>query len=81
VAGSALAAEPLRLRALVPTSGSGAEHVVDTDVATGWKPEGDPVDEGLLLRWEQPATFEHVLVKACPGATPLSIDLSPRRPR
>jgi hypothetical protein len=75
VAGSALAAEPLRLQALVPTSGSGAEHVVDKDVATGWKPEGDPVDEGLILRWEKPATFEQVLVKACPGATPLAIEV------
>jgi len=75
VAGSALAAEPLRLQALVPTSGSGAEHVVDTDVATGWKPDGDLVDEGLILRWEQPATFEQVLVKACPGATPLAIQV------
>jgi len=75
VASSALAAEPLRLQALVPTSGSGAEHVLDTDVATGWRPEGDPVDEGLVLRWEKPAAFEHVLVKACPGATPLAIEV------
>jgi hypothetical protein len=74
-ASSALAAEPLRLQALVPTSGSGAEHVLDADVATGWKPEGDPVDEGLILRWEQPASFEHILVKACPGATPLAIEV------
>jgi hypothetical protein len=74
-AGSAVAAEPLRLQALVPTSGSGAEHILDKDVATGWRPEGDPVDEGLSLRWERPATFEAVQVKACPGATPLAIEV------
>jgi hypothetical protein len=73
LAGSALA-EPLRLKALVPTSGSGVENVLDADVTTGWRPDGDPVDEGLILRWEKPATFEHVVVKSCPGAPGLAVE-------
>lgn len=76
VAGTALAAEPPPLEALTPTSGSGAEQILDGNPATGWKPEGDPSNEGVLLRLEQPASFGSVGIRGCAGAPPAQVELS-----
>ena len=59
-------ASAVYLQALVPTSGGGAEVVLDGDPATAWRPLGEAVGEGLLLRLEAPRAVSAVRVTACP---------------
>jgi hypothetical protein len=73
---AAAAAAPLHLQALTPTSGTGAELLLDGNPATGWRPEGDPRYEGVLLRLEKPLVLEGLSVRACTGAAPLSLVVS-----
>jgi hypothetical protein len=75
VGGTALAAAPPKLEALTPTSGTGAERVLDGNPATGWRPDGDPMNEGVLLRLEQPTSFHRVSVQPCAGSPSLSADV------
>ncbi len=76
LAGTALAAEPLTLQALTPTSGTGAELLLDGNPATGWHPEGDPVNEGVLLRLEEPVSFGTIGLQPCPGSPGLQVEVS-----
>ncbi len=72
----ARAADAVHLQALIPTSGSGAASVLEGhDAARGWTPAGDPRDEGLLFRFEQPTRVDSVRLTPCAGAV-LSIVLS-----
>ncbi|MBN2498725.1 MAG: discoidin domain-containing protein [Deltaproteobacteria bacterium] len=64
----AAGSEPVYLQALIPTSGSNAEALLDHDAASGWKPAGDPEDEGVLFRFEQPTRIDSILVRTCPGS-------------
>ncbi len=73
---AALAAEPTRLQALSATSGEGVEKVLDGDPATGWSPQGDAEEEGVLLRFEQPLALDGVTLRACTGSPDLSVSLS-----
>jgi hypothetical protein len=72
---SVLAAEPLALQMLTPTSGTGAELLLDGNPATGWRPEGDPAEEGVLLRFEQPVKLDGVALRACPDSALLDAAL------
>lgn len=72
---AALAADPLALQTLTPTTGSGAERLLDGDVATGWSPEGDPVEEGVLLRFEKPVKLDGVALRTCKEAPQLQVAL------
>jgi hypothetical protein len=72
---AALAADPLTLQALTPTTGSGAELLLDGDPATGWSPEGDPVEEGVLLRFEKPVKLDGLALRTCEGAPQLEVAL------
>ncbi len=65
---AASAAQPVHLQALTPTSGAGAEQLLDGDAATGWRLAGDSADEGVLLRLERPVSLDGLSVRACPGA-------------
>ena len=73
---AALAAEPTALQALSATSGEGVEKVLDGDPATGWRPQGDAEEEGVLLRFEQPLALDAVTLRACTGSPDLSVALS-----
>jgi hypothetical protein len=73
--GAALAADPLTLQTLTPTSGSGAELLLDGDPSTGWLPEGDPAEEGVLLRFEKPVSLDGVALRTCKGAPELTAAL------
>jgi hypothetical protein len=73
--GAALAADPLTLQTLTPTSGAGAELLLDGDPATGWSPEGDPAEEGVLLRFEKPVSLDGVALRTCKGAPELTAAL------
>ncbi len=55
----------LFLQALVATSGADAAKVLDGDAGTGWRPRGDPENEGLLLRFEQPVRVLEAKVQLC----------------
>src|SRR5437868_6786588 len=57
----------LYLQSLVPTSGSGAEAVLDGKADTSWKPEGSPEGEGILFRFEEPVGVKTVEVVPCAG--------------
>ena len=72
---AALAAEPLVLEALTSTSGRGADLLLDGDPATGWSPEGDAEDEGVLLRFEQPLSIDGVSLRACTGSPAVKVTL------
>jgi|GEM_PF-2943143 len=72
---AAFAADPLALQTLTPTTGSGAERLLDGDPATGWSPEGDPVEEGVLLRFEKPVKLDGVAPRTCKGAPELKVAL------
>ncbi len=70
----ALAAEPPpALQALTPTSGTGAELLLDGNPATGWRPGGSPAEEGVLLRLEHPTPLEGVSLRACAGAPAVKV--------
>jgi hypothetical protein len=71
--GLPLDSDAQRLQALVPTSGTGAELLFDGDPATAWRPEGDPGDEGVLLRLESPLSLEGMGLQACPGSPTLKV--------
>jgi hypothetical protein len=47
---AALALGDVYLQALVPTSGAGAEAVLDGKPETAWRPEGSAIAEGVLFR-------------------------------
>lgn len=64
---AALALGDVYLQALVPTSGLAAENVLDGKADTSWTPEGSPVGEGILFRFEAPAGVKSVEVTFCPG--------------
>lgn len=66
-------AGPVSLQALTPTSGTGAELLLDGDAKTGWRLDGDTLEEGVLLRLEQPLTLDGVSVRACAGAAPVKL--------
>jgi len=72
---ASLAAEPITLQALTSTSGRGAELLLDGDPATGWSPEGDAEDEGVLLRFENPLEIDGVSLRACAGAPTVQVAL------
>src|SRR5882724_11087835 len=68
---------PIFLQALAPTSGANASAVLDGDAKTGWKPVGDPRDEGLLFRFDTPVRVDAVAVTPCPGiAGSMRLDVS-----
>ncbi|MFH1470029.1 MAG: hypothetical protein ABIO70_36935 [Pseudomonadota bacterium] len=64
----------LPLQALVATSGEGAADLFDGDPSTGWRPEGEPEEEGLLFRFEEPTRLVEVRVQLCPGSGPVSLE-------
>ncbi|QRO02099.1 hypothetical protein JRI60_25355 [Archangium violaceum] len=72
---AALAANPITLQTLTPTSGTGAELLLDGNPATGWSPEGDPSEEGVLLRFEKPVPLDGVVLRTCTGAPELEAAL------
>ncbi|WP_257450295.1 NADase-type glycan-binding domain-containing protein [Archangium lipolyticum] len=72
---AALAANPITLQTLTPTSGTGAESLLDGHPATGWTPEGDPSEEGVLLRFEKPVPLDGVVLRTCTGAPELQAAL------
>ncbi|MFL5354883.1 NADase-type glycan-binding domain-containing protein [Archangium sp.] len=72
---AALAADPIALQTLTPTSGTGAELLLDGNPATGWSPEGDPAQEGVLLRFEKPVSLDGVSLRTCTGAPELQAAL------
>ncbi len=55
----------LHLQSLVASSGDGVEAVLDGRPATGWSPEGDPMDEGILLRFEEPTRVLQANIQLC----------------
>ncbi len=67
VAAAILSQTPLKLQALVPTSGSGAENLLDGKPTTTWSPEGDAEGEGVLFRFEGDVKLTQVSVQACAG--------------
>jgi hypothetical protein len=64
---------PIRLQALVATSGNDPAVLLDGDAQTAWRPEGDPVDEGVLFRFEKPTRFDEVEVVSCFGRYALDL--------
>ncbi|WP_224363008.1 NADase-type glycan-binding domain-containing protein [Hyalangium versicolor] len=76
VACTALAADAPSLEALTPTSGTGAEQVLDGNPTAGWRPDGDPSNEGLLLRLEEPTAFGSVGVRGCAGSPSAQVEVS-----
>lgn len=72
LAAAVLSQTPTTLQALVPTSGSNAESLLDGKPASGWKPEGDSEGEGVLFRFEGEAPVAKVLVEGC-GAGRLTL--------
>src|SRR5689334_3966630 len=64
---AALSLGDVYLQSLVPTSGAGAEAVLDGKADTSWKPEGSPEGEGLLFRFEEPIGVKTVEVVPCAG--------------
>ncbi len=61
------APDAIRLQALLLSSGTGAEAVLDGDPTTSWRPKGDPVAEGMLFRFEEPTPIRGVTLTACSG--------------
>ncbi len=59
----------LHLQALVATSGDGVERLLDGDPTTGWSPASDAVDEGVLLRFEEPTRVLEAKLQLCPEST------------
>lgn len=64
---AALGQAPITMQALVPTSGTNAEAMIDGKVETGWTPEGDGEGEGVLFRFEGEAAIAKVTVETCSG--------------
>jgi hypothetical protein len=64
----------LHLQALVATSGEGVELLLDGDPTTGWSPAHDAVDEGILLRFEEPTRVMQAKVQLCPESSPVTFE-------
>lgn len=67
---------PVRLQALLPTSGANAAALLLGQPGSGWKPEGDPRDEGVLFRFEDDVAIDRVKIIACPGSDELEVAVS-----
>lgn len=65
---SMLVLAAVHLQSLVPTSGRGADLLLDGNPATGWNPTGDPRAEGVLFRFEEPVALSKVTAAACPSS-------------
>src|SRR5438552_1943886 len=63
-----LAASPISLQSLVPTSGGDAAALLDSNADTKWLPSGDPAGEGVLFRFEQIPPVSFVEVRRCPDS-------------
>ncbi len=59
----------LHLQALVATSGDFVENLLDGDPTTGWSPAADPVDNGVLLRFEEPTRVLQAQLQLCPESS------------
>jgi hypothetical protein len=59
----------LHLQALVASSGEGVARVLDGDPTTGWSPAHDPMDEGILLRFEEPTRVMQAQLQLCPESS------------
>lgn len=59
----------VHLQALVATSGDGVERVLDGDPTTGWSPAADPLDNGILLRFEEPTRVLQAKLQLCPESS------------
>jgi hypothetical protein len=59
----------LHLQSLVASSGEGVERVLDGDPTTGWSPAHDPIDEGILLRFEEPTRVMQAQIQLCPESS------------
>jgi hypothetical protein len=62
-----LAQAPITVQALVPTSGTNAEALLDGKPETGWTPDGDSEGEGVLFRFETTVPMRRVSVLSCGG--------------
>jgi hypothetical protein len=67
LAAAMLSQAPITLQAVVPTSGTNAEALLDGKSDTGWTPEGDSEGEGVLFRFEGEVTLNRVMVESCGG--------------
>src|SRR4051812_29304264 len=77
---AAVALGDVYLQSLVPTSGVGAEAVLDGKSDTVWRPEGSAISEGILFRFEAAVTVKAVEVTTCPNeASKLSAIFDGRR--
>ena len=59
------AADPVRLRGLVATSGAGVERVLDGDDTKGWQPPGRATKEGITFAFEEPTKIDKVAITPC----------------
>ncbi len=57
----------MRLQALTATSGENVEKLLDNKNFEGWRPTGDPVNEGILFRFEEPISVDKITVVPCEG--------------
>ncbi len=64
---------PLRLQALVVTSGDHAQDMLDSNKKTGWQPSGDPDLEGALFRFEKPTRLGYVIVTPCSSSSDFGV--------
>lgn len=78
LAALAAAPAPVRLQSLTATSGSDPASLLDGRPDTGWRPEGDAVDEGVLLRFEEPTRVDAVELASCAGAYSVQLFLNGR---
>ncbi len=62
------------LDALVGTSGD-AGALVDSKEGTAWKPYGDPVGEGILIRFAEPTSLDHFQLLPCDSAAKATLRL------
>jgi hypothetical protein len=72
VAALVLSQAPVTLQALVPTSGANAAALLDGKPDTGWSPEGDAEDEGVLFRFDGEVKLSQVAVRPC-AKSPVSL--------
>lgn len=57
--------EGLHLRGLRASSGVDLGNLLDANPATGWTPDGDPVDESVTFRFEAPVRVTGVEIASC----------------
>lgn len=67
LAAAVLSQSPITLQALVPTSGTRGEALLDGKAKSGWTPEGDSEGEGVLFRFEGEAEVHKVFAQTCGG--------------